>query len=131
MYMVKRKMMTKWYLKLFKRLLKSTVLNSIAVCRQVAEGNIEQLSYRIQLVEDVFMKHAHAAGKQSVPGRHATNNTIPRLTKRHFLRKVAPKTEKSKSCRRCVMCSEHRKKKSSVCCCQICDVVRLEDCCEL
>jgi len=31
MYMVKREKMTKWYLKLFKRLLKSTVLNSFIV----------------------------------------------------------------------------------------------------
>jgi len=31
MYMVKRKKMTKWYLKLFKRLLNSTVLNSFVV----------------------------------------------------------------------------------------------------
>jgi len=79
----------------------------------------------------MFMKHACAAGEQSVPERHTSNNTIPRLTKRHFLRKVAPKTEKSKY-QRCVVCSEQRKKKSSVYCCQICDVgLRLEDCCEV
>jgi len=65
---------------LLKKLLNSTVLNSIEVHRQVTERNIEQL-YRIQLVEDLFMKHAQAAGKQSVPGRHKTNNTIPRPTK--------------------------------------------------
>jgi len=112
--------------------LNCTVLNSIVVYWQITERNIQQLSYRIQLVEEMFMKHARAAGEQSVPGQHASNNTIPRLTKRHFLRKVAPKTEKSNSQRRCVVCSEHRKKKSSVYCCQICDVgLCLEDCCEL
>jgi hypothetical protein len=96
------------------------------------ERNIWQLSYRIWSVEELFMKYACAAGEQSIPGQHATNNTFPRLIKRHFLRKVAPKTEKSRSQRRCVVCSEHRKKKSSVYCCQICDVgLRLEDCCEL
>jgi len=47
MYLVERKM-TKWYLKLFKRLLNSTVLNSIVVYRQVTGRDIEQLSYRIQ-----------------------------------------------------------------------------------
>jgi len=40
MYMVKRKSMTKWYLKLFKRLLNSTVLNSFVVYRQVSGRNI-------------------------------------------------------------------------------------------
>jgi hypothetical protein len=132
MYVVKRKLMTKWYLKLFKMLLNSTVLNSIVVHRQATERNIEQLSYRIQLVEELFMKHANAAGMQIVPGRRASKSTIPRLIKRHFLRKMVPKTEKLKSQRRCVVSSEHRKKKSSVYCCQTCDVVVcFKDCCEL
>jgi len=41
MYMVERKKMTKWYLKLFKRLLNSTVLNSFVVYRQVTGRNIQ------------------------------------------------------------------------------------------
>ena len=51
MYMVEREKMTKWYLKLFTRLLNSTVLNSFVIYRQVAGRNIEQLSYRIQIVK--------------------------------------------------------------------------------
>ena len=35
MYMVERKKMSKWYLKLFKRLLNATVLSSFVVYRQV------------------------------------------------------------------------------------------------
>jgi len=96
MYMVKRKKMTKWYLRLFKRLLNSTVLNSFVVYRQVTGRNIQQLLYRIQLVEVLFTKYACAGGTQIAPGQKASNNTVPRLTERHFLRKVAPKTEKSK-----------------------------------
>jgi len=132
MYMVERKKMTKWYLKLFKRLLISTVLNSFVVYRQVTGRNIQQLSYRIKLVEGLFTKYARAAETQSVSGRQASDKTIPRLTERHFLRKVAPKTEKSKPRRRCDLCSNHGKKKTSVYCCQICDVgLCLEDCFEL
>jgi len=56
MYMVERKKMTKWYFKLFKWLLNSTVLNSFVVYRQVTGRNIHQLSYRIQLVEGLFTK---------------------------------------------------------------------------
>jgi hypothetical protein len=44
MYVVERKRMTKWYLKRFKKLLNSTVLNSFVVYRQVTGRNIEQLS---------------------------------------------------------------------------------------
>jgi hypothetical protein len=104
--------MTKWYLKLFKRPLKSTVLNSNVACRQVIGRNIQQLSYRIQLEEGLFMKYAQAAGKRHVQGGHTSENTIPRLTERHFLRKVAPKTEKSKPQRRCIVCSKLEEKKN-------------------
>jgi len=83
-------------------------------------------------VEGLFTKYAQAAEMRSVPGQQASDDTVPRLTERHFLRKVAPKTEKSKPQRRCVVCSKHGKKKTSVYCCQICDVgLCLEDCFEL
>jgi len=132
MYMVERKEMTKLYLKLFKRLLKSRVLNLFVVYRQVRGRNIQQLSYRIQLVEGLFTKYARAVETQSVPGRQASDNTVPQLTERYFLRKVAPKTEKSKPQRKYVVCSKHGKKKTSVYCCQICDAgLCLEDCFEM
>jgi len=60
------------------------------------------------------MKYAHAAEMRNVSGWQAPDNTVPQLTERHFLRKVAPKTEKSKPQRKCVVCSQHRKKKTSV-----------------
>jgi len=104
MYMVESKKMTKWYLKLFKRLLNSTVLNSFVVYRKVTGRNIQQLSYRIQLVEGLFMKYVCAGEMRSAPGRKASNDTVPQLPERHFLRNVAPKTEKSKPQRRCVVC---------------------------
>ena len=107
-----KKKKTNWYLKLFKRLLNSTVLNSFVIYRQVTGGNTEQPSYRIQLVEGVFMIYAHAAETRSVPGWQASDNTVPQLTERHFLKKVSPKTEKSKPQRRCVVCSKHRKKEN-------------------
>ena len=56
MYLVERNRMTKWYFKLFKRLLNSTVLNLFVVYRQVTGRKIQQLSYRIQLVEGLFTK---------------------------------------------------------------------------
>ena len=110
--MVKRKKITKWYLKLFKRLLNSTVLNLFVVYRQVKGRNIQQLSYRIQLVEGLFKKYACPAETWSVPGRKASDNTVPRLTE-SFLRKVAPKIEKSRPQRKCVACSTHGKEKTS------------------
>ena len=90
--------------------------------------NIQHLLYRIQLVECLFTKYARATETRSVPGWQASDNTVPRLTERHFLWKVTPKTEKSG-----VLCAQStEKKKTSVYCCQICDVgLCLEDCFEL
>ena len=107
--MVKSKKMTKWYFKLFKSLLNSTVLNSFVVYRQMTGRNIQQLSYITQLVEGLFMKYVCAAETWSVPERKASDNTVPRLTERHFRRKVAPKIEKSKPQRKCVVYSKHGK----------------------
>jgi len=95
-YKIERKKMTKWYLRLYKRLLNSSVLKLFVVYRQVMGRNIQQLLYRTQLVEGLFTKYARAAETPSVPGRQAPDNIVPRLTERHFPRKVAPKTEKSK-----------------------------------
>jgi hypothetical protein len=70
MYMVERKRMSKRRLKLCKRLLNSAVLNSVVVYRQVTRRNTEQLSYRIQSVEGLFMKYACAAETRSVLRHH-------------------------------------------------------------
>jgi hypothetical protein len=69
-YVVERKSMTKWYLRLFKRLLNSAILNSILVYRLVTGINIEQLSYRIQLMEGLFMKYVLRANGVYRGGMH-------------------------------------------------------------
>jgi len=105
--------MTKWYLKLFKTLLISIVLSSFVVYRQVTGRNIQQLSCRIQLV-GLFTKYVLAAETRSEPGRQASDNTVQRLTERHFLRNVAPKTEKSKP-RRSVSYAQNTEKRNLQC----------------
>jgi hypothetical protein len=75
-YVVERKKMTKRYLKIFKRLLNSTVLNSFVVYRQVTGRSTQQLLYRFQVVEGLFTEYTRAVETQIVPGRQASNNTI-------------------------------------------------------
>jgi hypothetical protein len=60
MYLVKRKKIIKQYLKLFKRLLNSTALNSMMVYRN-SQKNTDHLSYRVQVVEGLFMKYGSAS----------------------------------------------------------------------
>ena len=65
-------------------------------------------------MEGLFMNYAHAVEMRSAPGRQASNNTVPQLTERHFLRKVAPKTEKSKP-QRSVLCVQSMEKRKLQC----------------
>jgi len=124
--------MNKWYHELFKMLPNSKVLNSFVVYAQVTGRNIQQLLYRIQLVEGLFTKYARVAETHNVPGRQASCNTFPWTTESNFLRKMASKTGKSKPRRRCVVCSKQGKRKTSMYCSQIYDVgLCLEDCFEL
>jgi len=78
------------------------------------------------------MKYVCAAEMRSVSVRQASDNTVPQLTERHFLRKLAPKTE-NQNLRGGVLCAQSmEKRKTSVYCCQVCDVgLCLEDCFEL
>ena len=112
-YMVKLSRAKKWPngTSNFKRLLNSTVLNSFVDYRQVTGRNIQQLLYRIQLVEGRFAKYACDAETWSVPGRKASYNKVPWLTERHFLRKVAPKIE-NQNLRGSVLCAQSKEKRN-------------------
>ncbi|PNF29055.1 hypothetical protein B7P43_G13906 [Cryptotermes secundus] len=105
MYLIERKRMRKWYHKLFRRLLNASVLNSLILFRQNTKTNIEHLSFRILLVEGLFAKYATGETRVTQPGRHASDNTVPRLTERHFLRRLTGTGKKARLQRRCVVCT--------------------------
>ena len=111
MYMVRRgKKMTKWYLRIFKRLLNSTVLSSF-VLYQVTGRNMQQLSCRIQLVGQ-FTKYVLAAETRSEPGRQASDNTVQRLTERTFSEKCVTQNWKIKTLEEVYFVLKARKKET-------------------
>jgi len=65
-------------------------------------------------VEGLFTKYARAAETRIVPGRQVSDNTVPRLTERHFLRKVAPKL-KYQNLRGGVLCAQSTEKRKLKC----------------
>ena len=102
-------------------------------CLSTSDGKkLPQFSYRIQLVEGLFTKYARVAEMQSVPGdRHWTVTQFHGWLKDIFWEKWHPKL-KNQNLREVCVCPKHGKKKTSVYCCQICDVgLCLEDCFEL
>jgi hypothetical protein len=83
MYLVERKRMHKWYMKLFRRLLNATVLNAMIIYRHNTGKKIDQLAFRVNLVEVLFEQFADTERK--VRGRRAAENTILRVHERHFI----------------------------------------------
>jgi hypothetical protein len=76
----------------------------------------------LHLLGRLFTKF-YVLGRSRVCRGDPHPKTVPELTERHFLRKVAPSTKKSKHQRRCAVYSQQRKKKTSMYCCQIYDVI--------
>jgi hypothetical protein len=101
-YLIERKWMDKWYGKLFRRLLNTSILNAMIIYRNNTGKRIDQLSFRIQLVEGLFVKYANVL-EHKVPGRHSSDNTVPRLTQRHFISKLPPSEKKARPQRQCVV----------------------------
>jgi hypothetical protein len=79
-------------MKLFRRLLNASILNAVILYRNNTGKGTVQLSFRIQLLEGLFVKCANTV-ESKMPGRHSSDNTVPHLTGRHFISKIAP-TEK-------------------------------------
>jgi hypothetical protein len=73
-YLVERKRMHKWYKKLFRRLLNATVLNAMIIYRHNTGKHIDQLAFRVNLVEALF--HQFADIERKVPGHRVGDNTI-------------------------------------------------------
>jgi hypothetical protein len=48
--------MNKWYMKLFRRLLNISILNAMIIYRNNMGKRTDQLSFKIQLVEGMFVK---------------------------------------------------------------------------
>jgi hypothetical protein len=48
--------------------------------------SIDQLSFRVQLAEGLFVKYGSAV-EHKVPGRRSSDNTVPRLTEKKMYKK--------------------------------------------
>jgi hypothetical protein len=69
-YLLEVKGSSRWYMKLFSRLLNNTILNHKNTGRRT-----EQLSYRVQLVEGLFVKCGNVT-EHKIPGRYTIENTV-------------------------------------------------------
>jgi len=127
-YLLERKKITKWYIKLFSRLLNTTVLNCMVICRaNSGQNKIDHFKFRVELVQALLIEH----GSESVrkfQDHHSTDKNVPRLLERHFPERT-PLTEKKARPTRRVVCYKNNRRKETVFWCLECEAALcVEEC---
>jgi hypothetical protein len=120
-YMIERKKGTKWYMKLFKRLLNVAIHNSMVIYRSLPEKtHMDTLKFRISLAQGLVEKYGPRVPRP-VHGRPSVVPPPKRLTERHFLERIPATGKKAKPQRRCVVCTKHGMRKDTVYWCSDCE----------
>ena len=96
------------------------------IYRLNVERNVYHLKFGINLVDELLVKYSILRG---VSGHHDGDNSVDRLTERHFPRRIPPTENKCKPTRLCVICSKNNKIRKTVRYCQDCDFVAGVDRC--
>ena len=82
-YLLERKKMTKWYIKLF-RLLNVAVLNCMVICRaDSGQTKIDHFQFRVELVQALLIEH-QSESVRKFQGHHSTDKNVRRLLKDIF-----------------------------------------------
>jgi hypothetical protein len=106
--------MTKWYMKMFRRLLSVTILNCLIICcANSGQSKIDHFKFRVNLVQALLIEHGREI-ERKVEGRHSTDKNVPQLRERHFLERIPPTDKKTRPTKRCVVCYKHNKRKETV-----------------
>jgi hypothetical protein len=76
-YLLERMKMTKWYIKLFRRLLNSTILNCMVTCRtNLGQTKRDHFRFRVELVQALLTKHGSESVRK-IQGHHSTDKNVP------------------------------------------------------
>jgi hypothetical protein len=120
-YLLERKKSTKWYKKLFKRLLNVAIHNAMVIYRSLPNNkNMDTLKFRLSQAKGLVEKYGSRVPRP-VYGRPSVEPPPKRLTERHFLERIPATGKKAKPQKRCVVCAKHGKRKESIYWCSECE----------
>ena len=73
----KGKKMTKWYIKLFRRLLNITILNCMVICRENSGQAkiIDHFKFGVELVQALLIEH-QSESVRKFQGHHSTDKNV-------------------------------------------------------
>jgi hypothetical protein len=109
LHLLERKKGTKWYLKLFKRLLSVAIHNSVVIYQCLLNNkNTVSLKFRLSLAQGLVEKN-NSGVPCPVHGHPSIELPPKRLAEQHFLEHIPATGKKARPKRKCVMCTKHRK----------------------
>jgi hypothetical protein len=76
-YLLERKKVTKWYIKMFRRLLNVTILNCMIIC-YANSGYSKTDHFKFRAVQALLIEHGSEI-ERKVQGCHSTDKNVPRL----------------------------------------------------
>jgi hypothetical protein len=121
LYLLEQKKGTKWYMKLFKRLLNVAIHNSMVIYQyHPNKETMDTLQFRLSLVQGLMEKHGSGV-LCPVHGRSSVQPPPKRLTERHFLERSPPTGKKARPHRKCVVCAREGQRKETQYWCSECE----------
>jgi hypothetical protein len=126
-YLLERKKGSKWYTKLFRRLL-NVNMHKAPVVYNSQNNSTEHLTFRLQLITSLFEKFGRTVHSRK-QGRPSINPPPARLTERHFIEKIPPTGKKAKPQKRCVVCQKNGKMSDTTYWCPDCETGQCTDTC--
>ncbi|XP_054259936.1 piggyBac transposable element-derived protein 4-like [Macrosteles quadrilineatus] len=118
-YQLERKRGLKWYVKIFKRLLNISVLNSFIIWKSNTQ-KIDHISFRLDLIKMLFETHGPEVPRP-VFGRPSIEPRPARLTERHFIYLIPPTGSKVNAQKRCCVCAKRGVRRDSRYWCPKCE----------
>jgi hypothetical protein len=114
-YLLEQKKSTKWYLRLFKRILNVAIHNTLVIYQCLPDNrNMNTLKFRLSLAQDLVEKHGSGV-PHPVYGCPSVEPPPKRLTEGHFTERIHTTQKKARPQRKCVVCTKHGIRKESIC----------------
>ena len=96
-YLLERKKMAKWYIKLVRKLLNITVVNCMVICHaNSGQTKIDHFKFRVELVQALLIEH-QTESVRKFQGRHSTDKNVLHLVERHFPERIPPTEKKGQA----------------------------------
>jgi len=120
-YLLERKRITKWYIKLFRRLLNTTVLNCMVICRaNSGQIKIDHFKFRVELVQALLIEHGSESVRQ-FQGHHSTEKMCRDFLKDIF-QKEYHRQKKGQAIKEVCSVLKNNRRKKTVFGCPECEV---------